>query len=177
MRDRSAPVAAVLAALAWLGVAGCQTAGGSCPAGVTCECQGGNDCYQGCADVDGCDLLCHNMNHCGGVCGNGCTLEGHDVIDFSADCGDNCNILCHNTTSCGAFCGANCQYDCHDVNRCGVRAGPGSLISCANVTTCAVECLGNCQLSCNDANPCDLTCPAGAAVLSCPNGNLACGSC
>ena len=110
------------------GIAGCQSGPGSCAAGTLCECHGGTDCYQGCADVDGCDLLCHNMVHCGGVCGAGCGLECHDVNDCSAACGDGCNISCHNTVSCGAFCGANCQYDCHDVDRCGVRAGPGSLI-------------------------------------------------
>ena len=90
---------------------GCwSSGGGSCPAGPLCECSDGTDCYQGCADGNGCDLLCHNMVHCGGVCGDSCRLECHDVNDCSSSCGDNCAIDCHNTVSCGAFCGANCQY-------------------------------------------------------------------
>ena len=103
------------------------------------------------------------MVHCGGVCGDSCRLECHDVNDCSSACGDNCTIDCHNTVSCGAFCGANCQYTCESVDRCGVRAGPGSMITCNSVTTCVVECLGACRLSCNDANPCELTCLGGGS--------------
>src|SRR4029079_5841507 len=56
-------------------LAGCQGGPGSCLSGALCECSGGTDCYQGCADGNGCDLLCHHMVHCGGVCGAGCALE------------------------------------------------------------------------------------------------------
>jgi hypothetical protein len=48
---------AVTAAL--LGVAGCGNGPGSCVSGALCECSDGTDCYQGCADGHGCDLLCH----------------------------------------------------------------------------------------------------------------------
>ena len=37
------------------------------------------------------------MVHCGGVCGDSCRLECHDVNDCSSACGDNCTIDCHNT--------------------------------------------------------------------------------
>ena len=163
--------------LALLGLAGCGSGPGSCRAGSLCECAEGTDCYQGCADGDGCDLLCHNMVHCGGVCGGGCTLGCHDVNDCSASCGDSCAIDCHNTVSCGAFCGSNCRYDCHDVDRCGVRAGPASIITCTSVTTCAVECQGSCQVICNDAKSCDLTCLSGPPPTSCADGTVRCGSC
>lgn len=167
----------LLAAVALLQLAGCGTGSGSCSTGALCECSGGTDCYQGCADSDGCDLLCHDMVHCGGVCGDGCGLTCHDVNDCSASCGDHCNIDCHNTVSCGAFCGANCQYDCHDVDRCGVRAGAGSVIRCTSVTTCAVECSGACQVVCTDTQSCDLTCSQGLPPSSCADGTVRCGSC
>src|SRR6188472_1962499 len=77
-----------LALVAAIGAPACVSGNGSCPAGALCECRDGTDCYQGCADGNGCDLLCHNMVHCGGVCGNGCNLTCHDVNDCSSSCGD-----------------------------------------------------------------------------------------
>src|SRR5215471_8608002 len=105
MSGRHALTLVAVALAAALVAYGCMSGGGSCPAGALCECSGGTDCYQGCADGNGCDLLCHSMVHCGGVCGDSCSLTCHDVNDCSSSCGDNCTIDCHSTVSCGAFCG------------------------------------------------------------------------
>ena len=153
--------------------------GGGCPSGQLCECAGGNDCYLGCGDVDGCVQSCHSMVRCGEVCGNGCSQTCHDMNDCTFSCGDDCNLDCHDTVSCGTFCGARCAFTCTSADRCGARVGPDSTVDCNSITTCAVECVGRCHVACDGVNNCDVTCLDGSAQSSCSgNGNvIACGPC
>lgn len=168
----------LLALLVALGFAAPGCSGHGCRHIDWCACSNGNECDQSCVDTDGCSFFCDHMVKCGGTCGKGCNFTFHDATNNTADCGDNCTIDCYDSTSCAATCGAKCNYNCFNVDSCSVQAGAGSVITCDTFTTCAVTCLGPCNVSCSSQTAaCDVTCPDGAAPMSCVDGSLACGSC
>jgi len=151
----------------------------TCARGDWCDCNGGTDCYQGCAgDGNGCRLFCHDLIRCGNVCGNDCNLACYNATDCTADCGDNCNFVCNDSTSCGASCGENCNYTCYNMQNCAVRARAGSQLTCSNAKSCVFECLGDCTVYCMDqVDFCQVSCPNGVSPVSCADGRLVCGSC
>lgn len=159
------------------GVAGCSDHD-VCDAGEPCECAGGSDCYLGC-DSDGCDTVCHDMNHCGTVCENDCQTLSYSVIETSTSCADDCNVVCHDGTACGALCGERCRFECFAMGRCGARVGSDSVVICHDYSRCDIECTGACRVDCANPDGCSVTClgDGGSQASQCPDGSRACGGC
>jgi hypothetical protein len=141
-----------------------------CEPGRPCGCAHGDECYLGC-EGDGCHQTCHDLVRCGGVCGNVCSFNCHNMNDCSVSCGDDCAATCHDTVSCGIICGANCDYRCNNASRCGAEVGPGSVVQCRGLTSCEVTCLGDCEVSCEGVGRCQVWCGADDPTpTDCTNG-------
>jgi hypothetical protein len=145
---------AFIAALASFALTACDD-DDFCEPGHPCECAHGDDCYLSCKG-DGCNQTCHDLVRCGGICGNVCNFNCHNMND---------------TVSCGIICGANCNYRCNNANRCGAEVGPGSVVECRGLTSCEVTCLGSCEVNCEGVGRCQVWCGADDATpTDCTNG-------